>query len=172
MSLAVRFRSFIAALFLPVALFISLPLPAGAVDRVERVVLIKNKKLMMLIKDGEVLKAYKVSLGKDPSGPKVREGDKKTPEGTYTLDYRKKKSEYYLAIHISYPNEKDIQKAKKMGVSPGGDIELHGIPTDLSDVGGLHRILNWTDGCIAVTNKEMDEIWTLVADGTPIEIRP
>ncbi len=172
MSLSPRLRARIAVPLLVLLALVTLPHRSGALDRAERVVVIKNKKLLMLLRDGEVMKAYKVSLGKEPQGAKVREGDKKTPEGSYTLDYRKQRSEYYRAFHISYPNEKDLEKARRLGVSPGGDIELHGIPRDLEDVGGFHRVLNWTDGCIAVTNREMDEIWTLVADGTPIEIRP
>ncbi|MFA5353113.1 MAG: L,D-transpeptidase family protein [Thermodesulfovibrionales bacterium] len=172
MSLFPPLKACIAAPLLAILFITALPIAAQAIEKAERVVVIKNKKLLMLLKDGEVLKAYKISLGKAPQGPKTREGDKRTPEGTYTLDYRKARSEYYRAFHISYPNEKDLENARRLGVSPGGGIELHGLPRNLEDVGGLHRSLNWTDGCIAVTNREMDELWTLVADGTPIEIRP
>lgn len=126
----------------------------------------------MLLKDGEIIKSYKVSLGKNPVGPKVQEGDQKTPEGSYVLNSRKQNSKYYLAINISYPNESDIQNAQKLGVSPGNSIAIHGLPKDLEDIDKFQRRLDWTDGCIAVTNTEMEEIWQLVPDGTPIEIKP
>lgn len=124
------------------------------------------------MKDGEILKAYRIALGQQPEGHKTVAGDKKTPEGIYILDKRNQDSKFHLSIHISYPNESDVLNAKKAGVSPGGDVMIHGLPNGLRSVGKLHRTMDWTDGCIAVTNSEMEEIWQLVPDGIPIEIKP
>ena len=121
---------------------------------------------------GKVLKTYKVALGGDPMGAKVRQGDHKTPEGTYVLDRRNAHSQFYRSIHISYPDAQDRVRARKLGVSPGGDIYLHGLPNGYGWVGRGHRLKDWTDGCIAVTDEELDEIWRAAPDGTPIEIQP
>jgi murein L,D-transpeptidase YafK len=138
----------------------------------DKVIVIKSKRILLLMKDGEIIKAYRVVLGKQPKGPKVQSGDKKTPEGTYILDSREAKSKFHLSIHISYPNESDIMKARKSGVSPGGGIMIHGLPNGLGGLGKLHRYYDWTNGCIAVTDGEIEEIWQMVKDGTPIEIKP
>jgi murein L,D-transpeptidase YafK len=122
--------------------------------------------------EGQDGKSYKVALGRNPDGAKEKEGDYKTPEGTYTVDSRNTKSSYHLALHISYPNNQDIQRAKQQGVSPGGNIMIHGIRNGFGWFGKFHRCLDWTKGCIAVTNDEIDEIGRLVTDGTPVEIRP
>lgn len=127
---------------------------------------------MLLLKDGGILKAYKVSLGKQPKGHKVKAGDQRTPEGSYLLDSRNPQSKFHKAIHISYPNKSDIAAAQNLGVPPGNGIMIHGLPNKLGELGRLHRRWDWTDGCIAVTNEEMDEIWELISDGTPIEIKP
>jgi murein L,D-transpeptidase YafK len=145
---------------------------AAISPKADKVVVIKSKRLMMLLKDGEILKSYKVSLGKNPIGPKMQEGDQKTPEGAYVLDSKRSNSRFYLAIHISYPNKSDIANAQKLGVSPGNGIAIHGLPKDLEDIDKFQRRLDWTDGCIAVTNAEIEEIWQLIAEGTPIEIKP
>jgi len=120
----------------------------------------------------KVLKTYQVALGGEPVGPKTHQGDHKTPEGTYVLDHRNPHSQFYRSIHISYPNSQDRTRARKQHASPGGDIFLHGLPNGYSWIGKNHRRKDWTDGCIAVTDEEMDEIWRLVPDGTPIDIRP
>ena len=112
------------------------------------------------------------ALGGSPVGPKERQRDNKTPEGTYTIESRNRHSDYHLSLRISYPNEKDKKRAKELGVSPGDDIMIHGIKNGLSWVGGFHTEIDWTEGCIAVTNKEMEEIARLVPNGTPVEIRP
>jgi murein L,D-transpeptidase YafK len=138
----------------------------------DKVLVLKSKRLMLLLSQGEILRAYKVALGQKPVGHKTAAGDKKTPEGTYFLDYRKSDSKFHKAIHISYPNESDTLQAQKKGVSPGSDIMIHGLPNDGKDIGSLHRYDDWTDGCIAVTNSEIEEIWKFVPDGTPIEIKP
>jgi len=152
--------------------FISPKNISASLIKVDKVVLIKSKRVLILLRQGEIFKTYRVALGKEPNGHKTKAGDKKTPEGTYKLDSRKPDSKFHLAIHISYPNESDIVNAHKRGVSPGGDIMIHGLPHDLGGVGKLHRLSDWTNGCIAVTNSEIEEIWRLVPDGTPIEIRP
>ena len=126
----------------------------------------------MLMKGDQRLQEYQIALGGDPVGPKVREGDHKTPEGIYLLDRRNPKSRFYKSIHISYPDEKDRAQAARLGVPPGVDIMIHGLPNGFGWLGRAHRARDWTDGCIAVTNQEMDQIWSSVADGTPIEIKP
>jgi len=131
----------------------------------------KDRRLTLLSK-GNVLKTYKIALGGNPHGPKERQGDHKTPEGTYVIDSKNKNSLYHLSLHISYPNEKDKKRAKQLGVSPGGDIMIHGIKNGLSWVGDLHTEIDWTKGCIAVTDEEIEEIDRLVPTGTIVEIRP
>ena len=132
----------------------------------------KADRTLVLLSQGKQVRSYKIALGAAPSGPKVRQGDHKTPEGTYILDSRNPNSRFHKAFHISYPNSKDIATAKRLGVSPGGDIMLHGLPKGYAWVGKAHALHDWTDGCIAVTNEEVDEIWKLVRVGTPIEIDP
>ena len=139
---------------------------------VDHVVVYKGERKLVLLSQGKELRSYKVALGSEPIGPKTRQGDHRTPEGLYLLDSRKPNSQFYKAFHISYPHSKDIAAAKKSGVSPGGDIMLHGLPKEYAWVGKAHLLHDWTNGCIAVTNEEMDDIWKLVPVGTPIEIRP
>ena len=141
-------------------------------EPVDKVLIEKKKRRLTLISKGKAIKVYKIALGGNPVGPKEREGDKKTPEGTYTIESRNRHSEYHLSLRISYPNEKDIKRAKARGVSPGSNIMIHGIKNGLAWVGGFHTKMDWTEGCIAVTNKEMEEIARLVPNGTPVEIRP
>lgn len=138
----------------------------------DKVVVFKSRRVLMLLSGGEIMKTYRVSLGGRPMGHKLVKGDERTPEGTYVLDSRNPHSKYHLSIHISYPNEEDVSKAQRLGVSPGGDIMIHGLPDELEKVGKTHRYVDWTKGCIAVTNREIEEIWRLVPDGTPIEIKP
>jgi tetratricopeptide (TPR) repeat protein len=138
----------------------------------DKILVEKKERRLMLIAKGEVLKTYKIALGGNPNGPKQRQGDNKTPEGTYFIDSRNKDSSYYRSLHISYPNERDKKRAKKLGVSPGGDIMIHGIKNGFSWVGDAHTQVDWTKGCIAVTNKEIEEIGKLVPNGTVVEIRP
>jgi murein L,D-transpeptidase YafK len=143
-----------------------------AAKQADRIVIEKSKRTMTLMSGGTVLKSYKVALGGQPFGAKQRVGDHKTPEGLYIVDQKKAVSEFHRALHISYPNARDKENARKVGVSPGGDIEIHGLGDKYGWVGAAHRQVDWTDGCIAVTNEEIDEIWPLVAVGTPVEIRP
>jgi tetratricopeptide (TPR) repeat protein len=138
----------------------------------DKILIEKRDRRLTLISRGEVLKTYKIALGGNPNGPKERQGDNKTPEGTYVIDSRNKDSRYHLSLHISYPNEKDKQRAKELGVSPGGDIKIHGIKSGFSWVGDFHTKVDWTKGCIAVTDEEIEEIEKLAPNGTIVEIRP
>jgi murein L,D-transpeptidase YafK len=136
------------------------------------VIVVKHEHKLTPLDHGKVLKDYRVALGGDPSGPKTHQGDHKTPEGVYVLDRRNDQSQFYRSIHISDPNAQDRERAQRLGLVPGSDVMLHGLPNGFGWIGSGHRARDWTDGCIAVTNQEMDEIWRSVADGTPIEIRP
>jgi murein L,D-transpeptidase YafK len=138
----------------------------------DKVLIEKKERRLMLLSKGEVIKKYKIALGGNPVGPKERQGDSKTPEGTYIIESRNRNSAYHLSLRISYPNEKDKRRAKELGVSPGGDIMIHGIKNGLAWVGALHAGIDWTQGCIAVTDQEMEEIYKLVPNGTIVEIRP
>lgn len=146
------------------------PLPGDA--RADRVLVDKSGRTLALLRGGRTLKTYRVSLGGSPEGHKRREGDERTPEGRYLLDYRNPNSAAHLALHVSYPDSADVARAAARGVPPGGMIMIHGIWNGLGWIGRMHRWVDWTDGCIAVTNREMDEIWRAVPTGTPIEIRP
>ena len=140
--------------------------------KADQVIVVKSQRTLTLLSHGKVLRTYKVALGGTPVGAKEQKGDHKTPEGRYILDRRNAKSRFYKSIHVSYPNEQDKERAARRGVSPGGDIMIHGLPNGFGWLGATHRAQDWTDGCVAVTNQEIDEIWGLVPDGTPIEIRP
>lgn len=144
----------------------------GPEARADRVIVHKTEHTLTLLREGQVLKTYKVALGGNVVGPKTQRGDHKTPEGLYILDRRNEHSHFYRSIHISYPSVADLERAKKAGVEPGGDVMIHGLQNGLGWVGSLHRLHDWTDGCVAVTDEEMDEIWRAVPDGTPIEIDP
>jgi tetratricopeptide (TPR) repeat protein len=138
----------------------------------DKILIEKKERRLTLFSRGEALKTYKIALGGNPNGPKERQGDNKTPEGTYIIDSRNKDSHYHRSLHISYPNEKDKQRAKQLGVSPGGGIMIHGIKKGFSWLGDSHKDLDWTKGCIAVTDEEIEEIEKLVPNGTIVEIRP
>jgi murein L,D-transpeptidase YafK len=149
--------------------FFDYAIQKGSVDRI---LIEKSTRRLMLISQGEVLKSYKIALGGNPIGPKERQGDNKTPEGTYVIDARNKDSRFHLSLHVSYPNERDKNRAKELGVSPGGDIMIHGIKNGFSWVGDAHSAVDWTKGCIAVTDEEIEEIGKLAPNGTTVEIRP
>jgi tetratricopeptide (TPR) repeat protein len=138
----------------------------------DKILIEKKERRLTLISKGRVLKTYKIALGGNPDGPKERQGDNKTPEGTYVIDSRNRDSRYHLSLHISYPNEKDKKRAKELGVYPGGDIMIHGIKNGFSRVGDFHTEVDWTKGCIAVTDEEIEEIDKLAPNGTIVEIRP
>lgn len=138
----------------------------------DRIVIVKSSRTMTLLNAGKVLKTYKVALGGSPTGGKERQGDEKTPEGEYKIDSRNSHSQFHLALHVSYPNAADRERARRLGVDPGGDIMIHGLPQAWAWLGAAHRQRDWTLGCIAVTNQEIEEIWQLVPVGTAVEIRP
>jgi murein L,D-transpeptidase YafK len=140
--------------------------------KADRIVVHKKDRTMHLMNRGQILKTYKIALGGTPEGPKQQQGDHKSPEGVYTIDSRNSKSAFYLALHISYPSAQDRARARRMGVDPGGAIMIHGLGKAFGYVGSLHTATDWTDGCIAVTNEEIEEIWRLVPLGIPIEIFP
>lgn len=144
----------------------------AALVKADRVLVLKAKRKLYLLRDGQVLRHYRVALGRTPRGAKAREGDGRTPEGVYRLDWRNPESQFYRSIHISYPDRDDLRRAAAQGVAAGGDIMIHGLPTGLEGFEVTHGRRDWTEGCIAVTNEEIDEIWALVEDGTIIEIRP
>jgi L,D-transpeptidase-like protein len=145
---------------------------SASVAKADRIVIVKSTRTMTLMNSGQVLKTYKVALSAHSIGGKERVGDDKTPEGLYTVDWKNAQSKFHLALHVSYPNAADRERARKLGVDPGGEIEIHGLGASFGWLGSLHRQTDWTAGCIAVTNEEIDEIWKLVAVGTPIEIKP
>jgi murein L,D-transpeptidase YafK len=147
---------------------LSLPLDVKA----DRVVVLKSERRLLLYSGRALLRDYRIALGFTPEGAKEREGDGKTPEGRYVIDYRNPNSGYHRSLHISYPTAEQMTRARAEGVSAGGMIMIHGLRNGLAGwLGRLHRLVDWTAGCIAVTNDEMDEIWRLVPDGTSIEIR-
>ena len=133
---------------------------------------LKAPRRMLLLRGDRVLREYAVALGSDPSGPKRHHLDRRTPEGRYTIDGRRSDSRFYRALHISYPNDRDRAFARLAGIDPGGGVMIHGLPDGDRWVGEVQRFYDWTNGCIAVADDVMDEIWELVDDGTPIEIRP
>ncbi|TPN83275.1 hypothetical protein FJ987_11560 [Mesorhizobium sp. CU2] len=139
-------------------------------QKVDLVRVEKSQRQLQLIGAGKILRSYGIALGGAPIGHKQQEGDERTPEGRYVLDWRNPNSVAHRSIHISYPNADDIAAAKSRGVHPGGFIMIHGQPNGFGWMGRLLQLVDWTDGCVAVTDSDMDEIWTMVADGTPIEI--
>lgn len=138
----------------------------------DRIVIEKAARILSLYHEGQVLKTYKIALGPNAKGHKEREGDGRTPEGKYVIDSRKADSSFHRALHVSYPNQQDRMRARRLGVSPGGAIMIHGLPNGMGSIGKTHLLRDWTQGCIAVTNEEIEEIWRLVPNGTPVEIRP
>jgi murein L,D-transpeptidase YafK len=138
----------------------------------DRIEIHKAKREMLLLCEDQVVRRYRVGLGKSPLGPKQRQGDSKTPEGVYTISGRNPSSAYHLALRISYPNAGDVERARIAGEDPGGDIMIHGRPNKESESERHARMNDWTAGCIAVTNEEIEEIWRLVPNGTPVEIKP
>jgi murein L,D-transpeptidase YafK len=149
-----------------------LPQPAPAGDRATAIVIEKSARRMTLLHNADVIGTYEVALGSAPVGHKQQEGDGRTPEGTYVIDFKNARSHFHLALRISYPGAEDRARALGRGLSPGGDIMIHGLPNGLGWLAGIHLWRDWTDGCIAVTNRQMDEIWPLVDVGTKVEITP
>jgi murein L,D-transpeptidase YafK len=140
--------------------------------KADAILILKKEHRMELLADGKVIRTYNVALGQGGLPPKQREGYALTPEGHYVIDAKYEHSKYHKALHVSYPNPADRRRAARQGVPPGGAIMVHGLPNGKSWVGARHRLFDWTLGCIAVTDEEIDEVFTLVPVGTPVEIRP
>lgn len=147
-------------------------LAADKAPKVTSVLVIKHEKRLYLKAGKTTLASFPVVFGANPEGHKQQEGDERTPEGLYTLDYKKASSSFYKAIHISYPNAQDVADAKKRGVDPGGAIMIHGQKNGMGWAAAATQLFNWTNGCIALTDEDMEQVWQKVAAGTPIEIQP
>jgi murein L,D-transpeptidase YafK len=145
---------------------------AGEFPVADRVVIEKAARVLHLMQDGEVFRTFRIALGIRPTGDKLREGDFKTPEGRYLLDTRNPNSDFFLSIHVSYPDAADRREAGDLGYSPGGAIMIHGQPNIPSYSEAYYGTQDWTNGCIAVSNSDMIDIWLMTGDNTPIEIKP
>ncbi len=154
-----------------IVLLLLLPQFAWAMDKADRVIVIKSRARLYLMHREKVLHAFPIALG-NPKGHKRQQGDRRTPEGSYRLDLKNPSSTYYRSIRISYPNETDRMQARERGVDPGGWIMIHGQKNGMGHLAPITQQMNWTDGCVAVTDAEMDLIWQAVDVGTPIDIRP
>jgi murein L,D-transpeptidase YafK len=144
-----------------------------ALDKdVDRITVDKARHTMSVYRGGMLLKTFPVALGRGGPGPKAAQGDGKVPEGKYRITGRNPDSAYHLSLRIGYPNEGQRAAAVARGVDPGDDIMIHGLPNGRGDWGAAHRFVDWTDGCIAVTDDEIEELWKHVPDGTPIDIKP
>jgi len=145
---------------------------AGEFPVADKVVIEKAVRKLHLMRDGKAFRTFKIALGIRPVGDKKKEGDFKTPEGRYYLDSRNQHSDYFLAIHISYPDSADLREASQIGSAPGGAIMIHGQPNEPTRSEAYYRTQDWTNGCIAVSNSDMIDIWLMTGENTPIEIRP
>jgi len=146
--------------------------PQSAPQKADSILILKKDHVMQLLAGGKVIRTYKVALGQGGLLPKEREGDARTPEGHYTIDAKYSASHYHKAMHVSYPDAEDRKRAARLGVPPGGAIMIHGLPNGKGYIGAAHRFYDWTLGCVAVTDEEIDEIFKLIPVGTPVEIRP
>ncbi len=166
-------------IFLAAGLALSLVAEAGANPsglaaqaKADYLLVDKSDRKLYLYREGEVLRSFDISLGLMPEGPKQREGDFRTPEGSYKLSFRNPDSDYFLSIQISYPNQSDVARARASNVSPGGQIMIHGFPNEPRYSETRYQSWDWTDGCIAVSNSDMVDIWLMTEEETPIDIRP
>ena len=139
---------------------------------IDRIVVEKSARRLSIFRKANQIKSYRVALGRNPLGAKQEEGDMKTPEGIYKINGRNPQSSFHLALHISYPSDEDGKRAVARGVAPGFDIMIHGLQNGRGWIGAFHRWKDWTAGCIAVTDEEIEELWRVTPDGTTIEIRP
>jgi len=138
----------------------------------DSIVVEKGRRTLTLFQAGFPVRMYKIALGKQPVGDKIQRGDGRTPEGVYRIDFKNPQSKYHMALHVSYPDAAHLQRANQLGVSPGGDIMVHGLPPRYADYGSSHSEFDWTEGCIAVTDKEIEEIWRAIPAGAAIQIKP
>ena len=168
-------HSFVALLAALLLVGTALPQALGNVSEfpvADLVIVEKSKRKLHLVRNGESFRSFRIALGIRPVGDKTREGDFRTPEGRYLLDSRNPNSEFFLSIHVSYPNQTDRLEANRQGVDPGGAIMIHGQPNDPTQSETYYRTQDWTNGCIAVSNSDMIDIWLMTGENTPIEIRP
>ncbi len=140
--------------------------------KVDKMVVMKSKRQLQAYSNGQLIKTYTISLGRNPTGNKEFEGDKRTPEGLYSINGKNPNSGYYKNLGISYPNNDDIERTKKTGKSTGGDIKIHGLKNGMGFIGKFQRWFDWTAGCLALTDNDLDELYNHTAIGTPIEIKP
>jgi murein L,D-transpeptidase YafK len=171
----IRRRSFavgFAGTALATALGWPFPVSAALPGKAERIIVIKSERRLFLVRDGDVLRSYRVALGRRPRGTKIYQGDGRTPEGTYRIAAFNPQSRFHRSLRVSYPNDHDRTLARALGHTAGGDIMVHGLAPERRAYGAEHWRFNWTNGCIAVTDEEIEEIWQRVEVGTPIEIRP
>ncbi len=148
------------------------PATAGDFPLADLVIVEKANRQLHLLREGEIFRSFRIALGMDPVGDKQKEGDFRTPEGRYFLDARNSNSEFFLSIHVSYPNVDDIRQARSQGLDPGGAIMIHGQPNAPTRSETYYRTQDWTNGCVALSNSDMIDIWLMTGDNTPIEIRP
>jgi len=149
--------------------------PAAGINDIlvaDSIVVEKQRRTMTLFHSGFPVRVYQVALGKEPTGDKIRIGDNRTPEGVFFIDFRNAQSKYHKALHISYPDAEHVQRARSLGLAAGGDIMIHGLPPAYANMGAKHREFDWTNGCIAVTDEEIEEIWKAVPNGAAIQIKP
>jgi murein L,D-transpeptidase YafK len=165
-------RLWIPTLLGVLALAASAPAEPAALGKADRILILKSERKLTLFRDGRPLKSYLVALGGSPVGDKQCQGDQRTPEGTYRIELKNQASRFRRSLRVSYPDATDRAEARKRGCSPGGDIMIHGLGKEFAHLGKLHRATDWTLGCIAVTNAEIEEIWAAVDVGTAVEIRP
>jgi murein L,D-transpeptidase YafK len=144
----------------------------GPVALADSIVIEKKARRLTLYHLGRPIRSYLVALGKQPVGDKLSAGDLRTPEGLFSIEARNPNSQYHLSLRISYPDAAHRARAEALGVSPGGDIMIHGLPNGRGKVGAFHRTFDWTNGCVALTDEEMEEIWNAVPIGTPVQIKP
>jgi murein L,D-transpeptidase YafK len=149
-----------------------LPSWSAAEELADYVLVVKSERTLYLLRDDEIIDSFRVTFGTNPKGHKQREGDGRTPEGIYILDWKHSASDFHKSIHVSYPDENDKKKAAEDGSSPGGAIMVHGQKNGYAWLSPLARYVNWTDGCIALSNSDMDIVWAKVQSEIPIEIRP
>ena len=161
-----------AGALLVAVLFAGTPLEASDFPMADKVLVEKGERKLHLLKNGIPFRTFDIALGLAPEGDKEMEGDQKTPEGTYLLDGRNPDSDYFLSIHISYPNTRDLAEARANGVDPGGAIMIHGQPNQPTFSAAYYAREDWTNGCIAVSNSDMIDIWLMTPENVPIEIVP
>jgi murein L,D-transpeptidase YafK len=159
-------------MLLPLFLLVPGLLQAGKFPLADEVIIDKSDRVLHLMSDGEIFRTFKIALGIRPEGDKKKEGDFKTPEGKYLLDIRNPNSDYFLSIHVSYPSTADRREASQEGLDPGGSIMIHGQPNLPTRSETYYRTQDWTNGCIALSNSDMIDIWLMTGENTPIEIRP